>query len=657
MLPMLIAEELDVEWSQVHIEQAANNEAMYGRQLTGGSSATPRNWDELRRVGAAARHMLVQAAALGWGVPAPECTTERGRVRHAPSGRTAGYGEVAARAGRQPIPDLATLPLKDPKNYRIIGQRIPQNGVEKIVAGKMAFGIDVRLPGMLFATYEKAPVFGAKVAQADVAAAGAVKGVRKAFIVEGGNDIDGLLPGVAVVADSWWAAKKGRERLQAKWADHPTSSQSSVAFAKRASELSRGEPLTIARNDGDAPGAMKAAAKTLDAAYAYPFLAHATMEPQNCTAHFQDGRMEIWAPTQFPETGRQLVAKTLGLKLENVVVHMVRAGGGFGRRAVNDYMVEAAWIAREANAPVQLIWSREDDLQHDFYRPGGFHFLKGGLDAAGNIISWQNHFVTYTASGQFANDTRMNDTEFPARFIPNYRLGVSSMPLGVPVGPLRAPISNGMSFVMQSFIDELAHLAGQDPLEYRLKLLGDRESVGEGQQAYSAARMRGVLRLVAEKSGWAQRSKLPKRTAMGIAFHYSHRGYFAEVAQVTVATDGRIKIDNVWVAGDVGRQIINPLNAENQVQGAVLDGISTALYQKVLIENGAASVGNFDTYPLLRISDAPPVQVHFLPSDNSPTGLGEPALPPIVPALTNAIFAATGVRIRNLPIDTDSLKA
>ncbi len=659
MLPMLIAEELDVAWEQVRVEQAPNDPAVFGAQQAGGSMAATTNWDAMRRVGATARAMLVQAAAEAWGVPAAECVTETGWVVHPRSGQRVPYGAVAARAATLPPPDAATLRLKDRKDYRIIGRPTRQVNGEKIVTGQPLFGIDVRLPGMLFATYEKAPVFGAKVAAADLAEAKAVPGVRSTFVVEGGSDIDGLLPGVAVVADSWWTACEARKRLNVRWSDHPTSSQSTDGFDRRAARLAGSVPQRTARNDGDVDAALKRAGKTVEAAYRYPFVAHAALEPQNCTAWLRsDGKMEIWAPTQFPERGRQLVAATLGMNPDDVIVHMVRSGGAFGRRALVDYMAETAWIAREAGAPVQLIWTREDDLQHDFYRPAGYHFLSAGLDGdTGDVIAWKDHFVTFDALGRFASAAHMSATEFPARFIPNYRLDVSAMPLGVPVGMLRGPGANALSFVIQSFIDELAHAAEADPLDFRLKLLGDRGVVGEGAGKFDASRARNVLRRVAEAAGWSRRHQLPKRTGMGLAFHYSHLGYFAEVVQATVADDGAVKVDKVWAVGDVGRQIINPLGALNQVQGAVLDGLSVALHQKVVIENGAAAVGNFDTYPLLRIDEAPPVEVEFLESDNPPTGLGEPALPPVIPALTNAIFAATGMRLRELPIDTDLLKA
>ncbi|WP_309645925.1 xanthine dehydrogenase family protein molybdopterin-binding subunit [Phenylobacterium sp.] len=649
-LPMIIAEELDVDWEQVKSVQAPSDPALYGRQFAGGSAATPLHWDELRRVGGAGRAMLVAAAAQGWGVPAADCTTASGVVHHKASGRKATYGSLAAKAATLPAPDLKTLTLKDPKDYKIIGRSIAQVDTPAIVTGKPLFGIDVVVPGMLYATFEKAPVFGAKVASADLEAAKAVKGVRHAFVVEGGTSLDGLLPGVAVVADSWWAARKGRDKLNIKWAEHPTSGQSSRGFAAKAVELSKAAPLRTERNDGDVDGALKGAVKTVEAAYAYPFLSHANLEPQNCTAQFKDGKFEIWAPTQNPQPGRELVAKTLGVKNEDVYIHMVRCGGGFGRRLMNDYMVEAAWIAKQVGAPVKLIWTREDDMRHDFYRPAGWHFLQGGVDAKGDIVGWKDHFVSLGENGQFGRSAGMAAHEFPARFVPNYRYDLSLMPCGVPTGPLRAPGSNAIAFVVQSFIDELAHAAGADPVAFRLKLLGDKCLVGVvGRDAYDAGRMAGVLKLVAEKSGWGR--KLPKGSGLGVGFHFSHLGYFAEVVEVKVAGDGAVELVKVWVGADVGRQIINPFGALNQIEGSVLDGISEALTQQVTIENGAAVQSNFNDYPLIRISAAPPIETHFVKSDNSPTGLGEPALPPVIPALCNAIFAATGKRIRQLPID------
>ena len=656
-MPMMIAEELDADWSKVRTLQADSDPTLYGRQVAGGSMSTPLHWDELRRVGATARALLISAAAKSWGVDPATCATEPGKVVHKASGRSAGYGALATAAAALPAPEPRSIKLKDPKDFRIIGRPMAQVDTPAIVTGKPLFGIDVVLPGMLFATYEKAPVFGAGVDSADLDAARAVKGVRKAFIVQGANAPDGLSPGVAVVADSWWRARKGREKLNIRWKAPTEPGLSSADLEARMSGTARWSVDRIERHDGDVDAALKGAARRIEAAYHYPYLAHAPLEPQNCTAHFRDGRMEIWAPTQNPESGRQLVAKTLGLKPEDITIHIVRSGGGFGRRLSNDYMVEAAWIAREAGAPVKLLWTREDDMRHDFYRPAGWHLFEGGLDASGKVIAWHDHFLTPGQGVQVARSAGMSASEFPARFVPNFRYGLSILPSPAPTGPLRAPGSNGISFAVQGFIDELAHEAGADPLEFRLKLLGDAGMVGTpGRDGYDAARMRGVLKKVAEVSGWG-RTKMEPRQGQGVAFHFSHLGYFAEVVQVRVAADGQVKVEKVWVAGDVGRQIVNPSGAINQVQGSVLDGLSGALGQAITLEGGAVVQGNFDDYRLMRIADAPPVEVHFVLSDNPPTGLGEPALPPAPPALCNAIFAATGKRVRRLPVDPALLAA
>jgi isoquinoline 1-oxidoreductase beta subunit len=536
------------------------------------------------------------------------------------------------------------------------------------VTGQKLFGIDVTVPGMLYAVFQKCAVFGGKLTSANVDALRALPGVHDAFIVRASEanrhgDPQGLSDGVAIVAKSWWLASRAREKLEVAWDEGATAAQSSEGFARDAAKLAQGSPASYLRRDGDVAATLKGAAHVVEAAYSYPFLPHISLEPQNCTAHFQDGKVVLWAPTQNPDPGRRLVAATLGIAESDVTVKMTRIGGGFGRRLRNDFMAEAAWISKQVGAPVKLLWNRQDDMQHDFYRPAGFHFFKGGLDDKGTLVAFSDHFVTFGRGDRVADSAMMDANEFPAQLVPHLEYGQSVMELGVPTGPLRAPRSNALGFVFQSFIDELAHQAGQDPLAFRLALLGERRvlvnSTGtpNALRDFDTGRMRDVLLRVAEVSGWSDRHALPERTGKGVAFYFSHLGYFAEVVQATVAPSSDIRLDHVWVVADVGSQIINPSGADNQVRGAVLDGLGAALGQAITIDRGRVVQTNFDTVKPLRINQAPPVEVHFLTTDHPPTGLGEPALPPVIPALCNAIFAATGKRIRSLPIDTDALKA
>jgi isoquinoline 1-oxidoreductase subunit beta len=674
MLPMLIAEELEVDWKTVKVQQA-DFAAEYGLQTTGGSRAASNNWVPMRQVGAAGREMLIAAAAKKWGVPPSECFASNGRVYHRPTDRYFGYGQLAGDAANSPLPDLKTLKLKDASSFKVIGQWTPGVDVPDIVTGKPIYAIDITMPGMLFALYQKCPVFGGKVVKANLDEIKKLPGVKDAFIAEGTMRVTpltagepGLEPGIAIVAETWWAAQSARKKLNVQWDEGPAAQQSSVQFAQRAQEFSKQPAQRTLKSDGDVEAAYSGAAKVVEANYSYPFISHAPLEPRNCTAHYKDGKLEIWSNTQLPARGSGLVSKVLGIPESDIKIHLLRAGGSFGRGLTNDYMVEAAYIAKQIGVPVKLLWSREDDMTHDYYRPGGFHFLKGAVDSSGKVVAWRNHFVSYGEGEQFAPAAAIAPTEFPSGFVPNFLICSSVMPLELKTGALRAPGANAQAFVFQSFIDELAYAAGKDPIEFRRQLLQEpgKEKVaaaakpkvenepaptkeGARHQSYDVARMRAVLDFAAEKSGWGKRN-LPKDTAMGVAFHYSFQGYFAHVAEVTVGAKKTLKVNKVWACGDVGSQIVNPSGAEAQVQGAIIDGLSEVMSQEITLEAGKVVQTNYDKHPLLRSRSAPQIEVHFLKTDHEPTGLGEPALPPLLPAVCNAIFAATGQRIRELPL-------
>jgi isoquinoline 1-oxidoreductase beta subunit len=610
--------------------------------------------------------MLVEAAAQTWGVPASECRAEKATVVHT-SGKKLTYGQLATKAATLAVPEKSAVTLKQPKDFKLLGTRVAQFDTPAIVTGKPLFGIDVKLPGMLYAVYEKCPAFGGKVVSANLDQIKTLPGVKDAFILEGNGKVKELVPGVAIIADSTWAAMSARKQLKVVWDEGKVATESWDGFVAQAKEKAAQPGARMLRKDGDPDAALAGAAKTVEANYVYPFISHANLEPQNTTAHWKDGVMEIWSPTQIPTIGTGMVNRVLGIPPEKIILHLNRAGGGFGRRIGADYLIEAAAIAQKVNAPVKLTWSREDDMRHDQYRPGGLHFLKGGIDAKGKVVAWKNHFFTFGEGGNPGSGGGLGADEFPGRWIANYQAEQTMFDTGWPMGPWRAPGSCVFSWVFHSFIDELAHAGGRDPLELRLEILGDKDEMPAGtppagakgkQNAapYNVARMRNVLKFAAEKAGWGKK-KFAKGSGAGLAFHFSHRGYFAQVAEVTVTKDGELKVDRFVTGADIGAQVVNLSGAENQVEGSVLDGLCVLRSQEINIERGRVVQGNFNDYPLMRITEAPAkVETYFLPTNYPTTGLGEPALPPVAPAICNAIFAATGKRIRQMPLSRADLR-
>lgn len=655
MLPMIIAEEMDVDWAQVRVETAPVDEKTYGPQFAGGSLTTPMNYENMRRAGAAGRAMFLQAGAEALKVSVAELSATKGMIVHKASGKKLSYGTLASAAAKVPVPDLKTVALKDPKSFTLIGQF--KGGVDspKIVRGEAIFGIDTVLPGMKYAILAKPPVYGAKLKSANLDAVRKLPGVVQLFTLEGKGDFHGIQDCVAIVADKWWYAKSARDQLEIIWDDAVGLPHDTATYAAQAEKLLMGNGDAI-RNKGDTQTGLAAAAKTIEAVYETPFIPHVPLEPQNCTAKVTSDGIEIWAPTQSPGGGRRLVAQALGVPEDKITVHMIRGGGGFGRRLENDYMLEAAVVAQKAGVPVKLLWTREDDVAYDYFRPGNYHRLRAGLDGAGGLSTYQAHGVTFARGGKPAQGAGITPDGFLQMTVPNYRLEQSLIETLIPTGYLRAPSSNSLAYVHECFLDEVAHTAGKDPFDFRLQLIerAGNVSPAEGRGPdYDLKRLKVILETLRTRSQWNRR-KPAAGEGFGLATYFSHRGYFAEVARVRVSPDGTWRVLKVWVVGDVGSQIINPAGAINQVEGSVIDGIGE-LRQAITFDKGRAMQGNFHEVPLMRMSEAPHIDTHFVLSDNPPTGLGEPALPPVIPAVCNAIFAATGVRVRKLPLKSEAL--
>lgn len=656
-LPMLLAEELEVKWESVKVVQAGFDDR-YKRQVAGGSGATPAVFLPFRTLGATARTMLVAAAAQSWGVAAGECYAAANAVHHRASGRSLGYGELVATASTLPVPAESDVVLKDPKDFKILGTRISGVDNPALLSGQPLFGIDQTIPGMAHATYVACPSFGGKVKSANLDAIKALPGVSDAFVIDGGEALDELVAGVAIIGLDTWSVLKAAKALSVDW-DIPAKvlAQNTDDFYAQAEKISAGEPQKNQRTDGDVDQAIANAAHVLDAYYTYPYASHANLEPQNCTAHVTADRAEIWAPTQLPSWGRDLIAGHCKIPKENIFIHMTRIGGGFGRRLISDWMVQAAAISQKAGRPIKMTWSREADMQHDMYKAAGWHRLRGGVDARGNLVAWQDHFVTLgvQSDDEPGRGAGMNADEFPCRFTPNFKLDHSIINTDVPLGWWRAPGSCSLAFVTQSFLDELAHAANVDPLEFKLNLLGEtaRPGAGKNSPEYHGGRMSAVVARAAKMIGWVRR--LPRGEGVGVAFHFSHRGYVAIAAHVAVSKSGSLAVKRATAAVDVGETIINVSGAENQVQGSIVDALSTAMGLEITVANGAVQQSNFHDYPLLRLPATPKIEVEFISTPFPTTGLGEPAFPPLAPAVANAVFAATGKRMRSMPFNKHDL--
>lgn len=647
-LPMIVAEELDAAWDEVRVVQSEIDQQRYGMQFAGGSMAIPMNYDPLRRAGATARAMLVQAAAKRWGVGVESLTTRDSQVRHEASARSATYQELAAEAAALPVPSTAAVKLKDPAEFRILGKRITGVDNDALMRGEPLFGIDQVVPGMKYAVYQKCPAIGGKVVKANLDAIKEMSGIHDAFVLEGDGNASQLLPGVAIVADNTWAALQAKKALRVDW-DETEAAPDSWSHATQEAERIRHESGPRVVNAGDVDAAFANSAKQVSGFYRYGFVSHAQLEPQNCTASFKDGKLELWAPTQTPGQAIGIAAQIVGISPAQVKLHQLRCGGGFGRRLYNDFVCEAAAIAKRAGVPVKLQWTREDDMAYDLYRAGGFHQMHGSVDGEGKISGWRDRFITFTHDGQRpVSGGSLSPRVFPSGLLANVRVEQTALPWKNRCAAWRAPGSNVFAFVVGSFLHELADGAGRDHLDVLLEVLGEPRQLGP--RGMHTGRAAGVVKLVAEKAGWGR--DLEAGRGLGVAFYYSHAGHIAEVADVTVSDDKVVKVNKITVAADVG-PIINLSGAENQVQGSVVDGLSTMFNLEVTFEEGRVAQSNFDRYGMLRMPQTPPVDVHFVDSDYPPTGLGEPAFPPLAPAVCNAIFAASGIRARTMPLSVE----
>ncbi|MFT5014175.1 MAG: isoquinoline 1-oxidoreductase beta subunit [Patiriisocius sp.] len=670
-LPMIIAEEMGAKWEDVEVINAPLDASKFGMQGAGGSTSTPRNFDLMRQMGASAREMLVGAASEVMEVSRGELEAKESMVIHG-SGQSLTFGELAALAVRQPVPDPEQLSFKDPRAYTIIGTSI--GGVDNLViaTGLSEFGIDTDVPGMKYASYTRCPRIGGIALSFNEAEIKKIPGVIDAFILAPDarageasmsflKGLAVLRGGIAIVGEDTWSVFDAKSKLKVKWDDSTASRDDwdeMIAAAKKIAKQGGGEAKLDNANVKSALD--DSSNKTLEAFYQFPYVAHVCMEPMNCTVDFRPGKngdpdtMEVWVPSQFPAQVRDIALNMLGVAPENVKVTGTRMGGGFGRRAVHDFAGEAMAISHRAGVPVKLTWTRTDDIHNDFFRVGGFQNMKAAIDPNGKLAALDQHYIGFVKDGKPVIGSGLRGNEFTIAAMKQARVTQSMMEVRTPCGAWRAPGSNTNAFVEQSFLHELSTLAERDHVEFLLELMGERRWLLEGNvNALNTGRAIDVIKLAAEKSGWGR--EMPKGTGLGLAFYFCHAAHVAEVAEVIVDKNNNFSVKKVTVAVDVG-PIINMSGATSQVQGSVIDGLSTMALQEITMKQGVIQQGNFDDYQVMRIAATPEVDVHFIQSDNRSTGLGEPALPPLAPAVTNAIFAATGERIRSMPLSKVGFK-
>ncbi|MFT7220998.1 MAG: isoquinoline 1-oxidoreductase beta subunit [Candidatus Azotimanducaceae bacterium] len=668
-LPMIIAEEMGAKWEDVVVLDAPVDTERFGLQGAGGSTSIPRNFDKMRQMGASAREMLIGAASQSMEVDRKDLEARDSQVVHV-SGQSLSFGELAALAVRQPIPDPEGLSFKDPSSYTIIGASV--GGVDNLViaTGRSHFGIDVDVPGMQYASYTRCPKVGGVALSFNEAEIASMPGVTQAFILEP-DDRAGSAPtmaflegmavlrgGVAIVGEDTWSVLDAKSRLKVKWDESDASKDSWTGMINQAKALAEKDGETVRRENADVLTALSDENnERLEAFYQFPYVAHVCMEPMNCTADFRPGQggkpdsIEIWVPSQFPDQVKDIALAMLGIAGENVKVNGTRMGGGFGRRAIHDFASEAMAISHRAGVPVKLTWTRTDDIHGDFFRAGGFENMKGAVSPDGKLAAWDQHYIGFNKGGKPVVGSGLWGNEFTMSAMENARVTQTMIEIDTPCGAWRAPSSNTNAFVEQSFIHELSELAGRDHLEFLLELMGSRRWTTQGNvNALNTGRAIDVIKLAAEKAGWGRR--MPAGTGLGLSFYFCHAAHVAEVAEVSVDANRNFRVNKVTVAVDVG-PIINMSGALSQIQGSVIDGLSTMATQIITMEDGVIQQDNFHQYPVMRIASTPDVDVHFIQSDNPPTGLGEPALPPLAPAVTNAIYSATGERIRSMPLSNE----